>query len=376
MRPLSSPYHDPPPPPPPSPLPPPPLPHTHSTSSSSLLDADISLDTHIPAPLVPAPLVPTTYDPEILFAAMPDPTGTHVTSVDDCFPKSLLQEPGNETVTMMWFLIPSQPSETLTPWNVTAARGTSTSVPPLLPQPIPPHTSSPPDSQRSEDDRDVSPKPVPRPRTSSQKKPSPEPSRKEGPGIIPPPLPSKRKSATNVTKSAEKPPSSYTGIPPAIDETKSMNTSEQKQEPEPRLESSVALTPPIPAPRRGSGPRQRPSVEANPTVSPLVTTQRSALSPGPSATPPSNGPVVRAPSPSPSTIVQSVPIAVAFQETCNAIFKGTDVSQCVVKVTGEMVVSLPSNYLSKLGSHSVLQFQLSGLHSVERLRHNQHLLVR
>ena len=85
---------------------------------------------------------------------------------------------------------------------------------------------------------------------------------------------------------------------------------------------------------------------------------------------------VRAPSPSPPTTVQSVPIAVAFQETCNAIFKGTDVSQCVVKVTGEMVVSLPSNYLGKLGSHSVLQFQLSGLHSVERLRHNQHLLVR
>ena len=117
-------------------------------------------------------------------------------------------------------------------------------------------------------------------------------------------------------------------------------------------------------------------VEANATVSPLVTTQCSALSPGPSATPPSNSPVVQAPSPSPPTSVQSVPIAVAFQETCNVIFKGTDVSQCVVKVTGEMVVSLPSNYLGKLGSHSVLQFQLSGLHSVERLRHNQHLLVR
>lgn len=277
---------------------------------------------------------------------------------------------------MMWFLIPSQPSETLTPWNVTAARATSTSVPPLLPQPTPPHTSFPPDSQPSEDDRAVSPKPVPRPRTSSHKKPSPEPSRKEGPGIIPPPLPSKRKSATNVTKSAEEPPSSCMGIPPAIDETKSMNTSELKQDPEPRLESSVALTPPIPAPRKGSSTRRRPSVEANATVSPLVTTQRSALSPGPSATPPSNGPVVRAPSPSPPTSVQSVPIAIAFQETCNAIFKGTDVSQCVVKVTGEMVVSLPSNYLGKLGSHSVLQFQLSGLHSVERLRHNQHLLVR
>lgn len=278
---------------------------------------------------------------------------------------------------MIQFLITSQSSETLSPWTLAAAHGASTSVPPLLPQPIPPHTTSPSDSQRSEDDRDVSPKPVPRPRTSnSQKKPSPEPSHKDGPSIIPPPLPSKRKSATNVTKSAEEPPSIHSSIPPAIDETKSVDTSGLKQDPEPRLESGVTLTPPIPAPRKGNSTRRRASAEANATVSPLVTTQRSALSPVPSTTPPSNGPVIRAPSPSPPTTVQSVPIAMAFQETCNAIFKGTDISQCVVKVTGEMVVSLPSNYLGKLGSHSALLFRLSGLHTVERLRHNQHLLVR
>ena len=71
-----------------------------------------------------------------------------------------------------------------------------------------------------------------------------------------------------------------------------------------------------------------------------------------------------------------IPIAVAFQETCNAIFKGTDVSQCVAKVTGEIVMSFPANFVGHLNSHDTLQFKLSDTDNVERVLHNQHLLKR
>ena len=72
----------------------------------------------------------------------------------------------------------------------------------------------------------------------------------------------------------------------------------------------------------------------------------------------------------------ALPLAVAFRETCNAIFHGGDVSQCVSKVSGEVVMSFPSNYLSTLGSSEPLSFNLSNMESVERVLHNQVLLKR
>lgn len=58
------------------------------------------------------------------------------------------------------------------------------------------------------------------------------------------------------------------------------------------------------------------------------------------------------------------------------MFRGADLSSCVAKVTGEMVMSFPANYVGQLGSCDQLQFQLNGTDCVERVLHNQHLLKR
>jgi hypothetical protein len=65
---------------------------------------------------------------------------------------------------------------------------------------------------------------------------------------------------------------------------------------------------------------------------------------------------------------------VAVQETCNAIFKGNDMSKCVIKVNGEVMLSFPASYVSQLASHDVLAFRVANVDGVERLLHNQHLL--
>ena len=71
-----------------------------------------------------------------------------------------------------------------------------------------------------------------------------------------------------------------------------------------------------------------------------------------------------------------VPIAIAVQETCNAIFKGADVADCVVKVSGEVMMSFPASFLGQLSSHDPLVFKLANVESVERVLHNQNLLSR
>ena len=148
------------------------------------------------------------------------------------------------------------------------------------------------------------------------------------------------------------------------------------------------LPPPIPAPRRVSSSRRRSS---NPppvgggelqVQSPLATAQL-ASSRSTSTSPisfvhgtSSNGPTVspQHTSTSSSPVGTAVPIAVAIQETCNAIFKGNDMSKCVIKVNGEVMVSFPASFVSQLESHEALAFKLSSVDNVERLLHNQHLL--
>ena len=49
-------------------------------------------------------------------------------------------------------------------------------------------------------------------------------------------------------------------------------------------------------------------------------------------------------------------------------------NKCVIKVSGEVMMSFPAGYVSQLASHDVLAFKLSGVDDVERLLHNQHLL--
>ena len=72
-----------------------------------------------------------------------------------------------------------------------------------------------------------------------------------------------------------------------------------------------------------------------------------------------------------------MPLAIAIHETCNAIFKGTSLSNCRVKVTGEVVMSFPASFLPFLGSYEPLKFRVVGValqDKVQRVLHNQHLI--
>lgn len=86
----------------------------------------------------------------------------------------------------------------------------------------------------------------------------------------------------------------------------------------------------------------------------------------------------RSPSPLTPTVVPQVvvPLAVAFQESCNAIFKGANPADCIAKVTGEMVMSFPANFIGWLESHDQLSFKLGSMDRIRQLLHNQVLLNR
>eukprot|EP00731_Ephydatia_muelleri_P018986 Em0011g1026a len=92
-------------------------------------------------------------------------------------------------------------------------------------------------------------------------------------------------------------------------------------------------------------------------VSPLVT---AVLKPG----------LVPAPPP------LEVPIAVAFIETCNAVFKGGSLEQCLVKVTGDMAVSFPANYIERLQSSPPMQFRVTNAGLADKFVHHPTLLTK
>lgn len=89
-------------------------------------------------------------------------------------------------------------------------------------------------------------------------------------------------------------------------------------------------------------------------VSPLVTT---VLKPNPVPTPPTE-----------------IPVAVAFVETCNAIFRGTSLEQCAMKVSGEMAVAFPANYIDRLLLCPPLQFRVTNTGLVDKVVHHPTLL--
>ncbi|CAB1317846.1 unnamed protein product, partial [Coregonus sp. 'balchen'] len=83
--------------------------------------------------------------------------------------------------------------------------------------------------------------------------------------------------------------------------------------------------------------------------------------------------------PSPLTMggQDTLPVAAAFTETINAYFKGADPSKCVVKITGEMVLSFPAGITRHFASHPsapVLTFSISNYCQLEQVLPNPHLL--
>lgn len=121
---------------------------------------------------------------------------------------------------------------------------------------------------------------------------------------------------------------------------------------------------PVPAPRGSSllHPQQAPqdmSQSTNP-ISPLAKSHISAHSIAGN---------------SPGASVEAIPLAIAVIESCNAIFRGVELEDCIVRVTGEVAMSFPMTTFPRLASCEPLTFRVQQKNvEVVRMLHNQHLL--
>ncbi|XP_028977444.2 SH3-containing GRB2-like protein 3-interacting protein 1 isoform X6 [Esox lucius] len=85
----------------------------------------------------------------------------------------------------------------------------------------------------------------------------------------------------------------------------------------------------------------------------------------------------RGPSPLTMGAQDTLPVAAAFTETVNAFFKGADPNKCVVKVTGEMVLSFPAGitrHFANNPSPAVLTFSITNYSRLEHVLPNPQLL--
>ncbi|KAM8930136.1 SH3-containing GRB2-like protein 3-interacting protein 1 [Pelodytes ibericus] len=85
----------------------------------------------------------------------------------------------------------------------------------------------------------------------------------------------------------------------------------------------------------------------------------------------------RGPSPLTMGAQDTLPVAAAFTETVNAYFKGSDPNSCIVKITGEMVVSFPSGitrHFSNNPAPSALTFRITNYSRLEHVLPNPQLL--
>ncbi|XP_054623060.1 SH3-containing GRB2-like protein 3-interacting protein 1 isoform X2 [Dunckerocampus dactyliophorus] len=85
----------------------------------------------------------------------------------------------------------------------------------------------------------------------------------------------------------------------------------------------------------------------------------------------------RGPSPLTMGPQDTLPVAAAFTETINAYFKGADPSKCVVKITGEMVLSFPAGITRHFANHPtqpILIFSISNYTRLEQVLPNPQLL--
>ena len=73
----------------------------------------------------------------------------------------------------------------------------------------------------------------------------------------------------------------------------------------------------------------------------------------------------------------TLPVAAAFTETVNAYFKGADPSKCIVKITGEMVLSFPAGitrHFANNPSPAALTFRVINFSRLEHVLPNPQLL--
>ncbi|XP_007908243.2 SH3-containing GRB2-like protein 3-interacting protein 1, partial [Callorhinchus milii] len=85
----------------------------------------------------------------------------------------------------------------------------------------------------------------------------------------------------------------------------------------------------------------------------------------------------RGPSPLTMGAQDTLPVAAAFTETVNTYFKGADPSKCIVKITGEMVLSFPAGITRHFANNqcpAVLTFCITNCTRLEHMLPNPQLL--
>ncbi|XP_006171444.1 SH3-containing GRB2-like protein 3-interacting protein 1 isoform X6 [Tupaia chinensis] len=85
----------------------------------------------------------------------------------------------------------------------------------------------------------------------------------------------------------------------------------------------------------------------------------------------------RGPSPLTMGAQDTLPVAAAFTETVNAYFKGADPNKCIVKITGEMVLSFPAGitrHFANNPSPAALTFRVINFSRLEHVLPNPQLL--
>lgn len=87
----------------------------------------------------------------------------------------------------------------------------------------------------------------------------------------------------------------------------------------------------------------------------------------------------RGPSPLTIGMADTIPLAVAFTETVNAFFKGHDATKCVVRMTGNLMMSFPAGVVKVFTENPcppTLSFRVRNLARVENMLPNSSLLSR
>ncbi|XP_028589007.1 SH3-containing GRB2-like protein 3-interacting protein 1 isoform X12 [Podarcis muralis] len=161
------------------------------------------------------------------------------------------------------------------------------------------------------------------------------------------------------------------------------------------LASCSSPTPPPPPPRPPSRPKLppgKPGVDVSrpfsppvhssspPPIAPLAraesTSSISSTNSLSAATTPTIG-SSRGPSPLTMGAQDTLPVAAAFTETVNAYFKGADPNKCIVKITGEMVLSFPAGITRHFANNpapAVLTFRVTNYNRLEHVLPNPQLL--
>ncbi|KAF6714378.1 SH3-containing GRB2-like protein 3-interacting protein 1 [Oryzias melastigma] len=143
----------------------------------------------------------------------------------------------------------------------------------------------------------------------------------------------------------------------------------------PITDLSRSFSPPV----SGSPPPFAPLARAESSSSISSVTSHSAASTptlGKDLNMPSTG-CSRGPSPLTMGPQDTLPVAAAFTETINAYFKGADPSKCMVKITGEIVLSFPAGITRHFASHPtqpILTFSISNYNRLEQVLPNPQLL--